>query len=133
MHLRRKPLVLTALGAVALWLGLWPALETVPHRAVTAAPAPVTCCEMEVAVDDGSSCCGVDCSKPENLPCPGTPSSSSCPCFGQGHFVCIGCSTISVAAGSLSTGTIHLADEVGSSRSIRPPVPPPLDTSLTSC
>ncbi len=138
MSRRHLPIQQIILATLALWLGLWPAADAVTGTsqvvvAVPMPPAPVASCAATecVLVEAATlSCCQMTTSPeaPES-PCCGKQMEQCARCFCLGGVVLFAVNQWTLEPDLAVRGTIAAATETGTSRTLQPPVPPPLAIS----
>lgn len=131
----RAIVLLFALGALALGSSTWP----VPAQADGPAP-PLTgasCCASASPTPSGSSAAGCPCCERncggDDLGCSTLPGTATCPCAGHGAPVYVGSLRPVMDPARSPAGILEVPNEVGSSLSLSPPVPPPLGDLLPHC
>ena len=134
MSRRHRPLSQLTLAFLALWLGLWPAADAVTgvSRTIVVEPVAATtisngaakaCLLVEATV---LSCCQLATSPEAPEPsCCGQTREQCARCFSLGGVVLMAVNQWNLEPDLDPRETLAAATEVGESRTLQPPVPPP--------
>jgi hypothetical protein len=126
---------LTALF-IALWVGLWPAVDAITVAPETSPPEiaaqePSSCCE-DVTPTEGCTCCDLGCLGAGDAGCFPSTAAATCKCAHVGGQVFVALLWTAADLHLVQVGQVDPADQIGLSRKVQPPVPPPLHRLLTT-
>ena len=124
---------ITILAALAAWIGLWPAADAVTgvSRTMYVVVDVTTDLADEYTPTTASTCCNSPCSAKADAPACGRPASTRCgQCFCVSGLVLFTPSEIPPDLQPEPRGCVLCSNCQTSTRSIQPPVPPPIGDLL---